>query len=79
MSHSFCHRFADDTSAAIENVQGTGAYLIAGPAGNVAQVAARMRELDASGIRSEFDDRERERLDALDRRITNLETALAGR
>lgn len=79
MSHSFCHRMADSTSSALEYIQGTTAFVIAGPAADVAQVIAEMRRLDASGIRSEFDAREEVRCEALDARVAALEAALAAR
>jgi hypothetical protein len=77
MSHSFCHRMADSTSSALEHIQGTTAFVIVGPAADVAPIVAEMRRLDASGIRSEFDTREEARCEALAARVTALEAALA--
>jgi hypothetical protein len=68
---------ADSTSAALEHIQGTTAFVIVGPAADVAPIVAEMRRLDASGIRSEFDAREQARCEALAARVTALEAALA--
>jgi hypothetical protein len=79
MDHSICYRHADSQSESIRSIQGTGAFVITGPAANLAQEVALIRRLDASGIRSEIDDREEARLDALVARVAALEAALAGR
>jgi hypothetical protein len=79
MSHTLCYRNADSASEAIVHVQGTSAWLLTGTAANLAQEVALIRRLDAAGIRSEFDDREEARLDALASRVAALEAALAGR
>jgi hypothetical protein len=79
MDHSICYRHADSQSESIRSIQGTGAFVITGPAANLAQEVALIRRLDAAGIRSEFDDREEARLDALVVRVAALEAALAGR
>ena len=79
MSHTLCYRHADSASEAIVHMQGTSAWLFIGTVANVAQEVALIRRLDASGIRSEFDDKEEARLDALGSRVAALEAALAGR